>query len=93
MQSHRPSISGKFLVYASLYLATALKVLLAVFLYLCALDSKTIALSYGLIVLGAVVFVLAIRRLVIVLSFLRQVGRVVEENMLSSNNQSHKENE
>ena len=92
MQSNRSSLTERGARWL-LYINTTIELLLAGFLYLCAIDSKTIYLSYGLIVLSAIVLVLTVKKFIKLFLLLREIGRVVREHVLLSNNQSHKENE
>jgi len=50
------------------------------FMFMAAVDSKTLAISYGLIIVSAIVIVFAIRKLINILQILRRVARIsIEE--------------
>jgi len=50
-------------------------------MFIAAVDSKTLAVSYGLIVVSAVIIVFTLRKLINILLVLRRVARItIQEN-------------
>jgi len=80
MQSNRPGLDMKWAFYATIFISTILRLMFGGFMFMAAVDSKTLAISYGLIVVSAVVIVFAIRKLINILQILRRVARIsIEE--------------
>ena len=83
MQSNRSSVNIKRMLYVSLFTVALLRLLFAGFMFWAAIDSKTLAVSYGLIVVSAVVIVFTLRKLINILLVLRRVARItIQEDVV-----------
>lgn len=78
MQSNRPGLNPKLAIYATIYIITFLRLVFAGLLYIAAIDSKTLAISYMLLVISAVNIVFAIRKLINNLTILRKIVAIQE---------------
>jgi len=71
------------MLYVSLFTVAFLRLLFAGFMFLAAVDSKTLTVSYGLIVVSAVVIVFTLRKLINILLVLRRVARItIQEDVV-----------
>jgi hypothetical protein len=71
-------MNSKLAIYATVYVITFLRLAFAGLLYIAAIDSKTIAISYILLVISAINIVFAIRKLFSNLTILKKIVAIKE---------------
>ena len=78
MQGNGSRMTPKLAIYLTVCIAAFAKLAFAGFLYLAALDSKTTYISYGLVLVSAVIIGLTLSRLFKVFAALRKMSSIVE---------------
>ena len=78
MQSNGSGMNPKVAIYATVSIVALLRLLFAGLLYVAALDSKTMYISYALVISSATIIGLTVNKLFTVFTFLRKMSRTIE---------------
>ena len=78
MQSNGSGMTHKTAIYATVSIVAFIRLAFAGLLYLAALDSKTIYISYALVFVSAIIIGLTLNKLFKVFTILRKMSSVIE---------------
>lgn len=78
MQSNGSSMKPKTAIYATVIIVALFKLAFAGLLYVAALDSKTIEISYALVIASAGIIGLTLNKVVNVFTILRKMSSTIE---------------
>jgi len=78
MQSNGSGMNPKVAIYATVSIVAFFRLAFAGLLYAAALDSKTMYISYALVLASAIIIGLTVNKLFTVFSFLRKMSSRIE---------------